>query len=457
MAATGGSGGGGGGGGGGSGAAPVIEDWGKPAYRVLAHPALGHGLTASVHLAGRGGAPFALKRYATGKLGIDAAALASLKAAAAAEVGIWGALDHPHVAKCFGAVDVGDDICVALEFMAGASADARMRPPEPGLPKARLPVDVIAWVARDVARALAYLHGDPLGGGGAVLHRDIKPGNICFAADGAAKLTDFGSAALAREVKQRSKASGVGTAAFMAPEMHLGEKASAESDVWMFGATLLCLLTGEELAENERVKQSFNNVGKPWALGDHVRCELEGVNSEFERVPLEGVGLTGSERGFWEAAPEELRDLIGLCLRRKKAERLSAEALLAHPFVANVEANYLERRPAPPLGGLPRWPFDKPPPPPDAGMHIFVAPLGCEPTKLAVSSSDTIASVKAKVHEKLGFPVTTQRLVYQGTELANERTLAVYSVTDGSKIIVVTTLMGMVHITSGFQVRKFGK
>ena len=364
----------------------------------------GGGLTAQVFLAERGGAPFALKCFGLSKVGLGGEDLAMLRSSAAAEVGLLQHLAHPCVVRMHDQVDVGEDICLALDFAPGASAKARMRTPQGSA--ALLSIDQIAWVARDIAEALAYLHGDPLGGG-PVLHRDIKPGNIVFTAEGQARLTDFGSAALLQEVKQRSKISKTGTVGFMAPEMHTGEPASKESDVWMYGATLLCLLTGEEVADDLRVVQSFNNMAKPWTLEDHVHCRLQGLNSDEDLVPLQGLGLSEGERSVWEAAPAELKDLIQGCLRKRKKDRLGAAALLAHPFVATVEARFSPRRPTPPLEGLPRWPFP--------------APAAAEPHEAAPSPGGSASPLRALTHGMQDLRVAPSAPSPESEELQRQR------------------------------------
>ncbi|MEX2486770.1 MAG: PASTA domain-containing protein [Nitriliruptoraceae bacterium] len=93
-------------------------------------------------------------------------------------------------------------------------------------------------IVADVCSALAYAHDRGL------IHRDIKPGNILLADDGAVKVTDFGIARAVDNETVTRTAAVLGTAAYLSPEQAQGRDVDPRSDLYSLGVVLYEALTG---------------------------------------------------------------------------------------------------------------------------------------------------------------------------------------------------------------------
>jgi class 3 adenylate cyclase/pimeloyl-ACP methyl ester carboxylesterase len=101
-----------------------------------------------------------------------------------------------------------------------------------------LPIERALAIGQDLCRglALAHAHG--------ILHRDVKPENVWFAADGSAKLGDFGVAVAFGQSRMTAPGTVLGTAAYMAPERARGSDVDARADLYSLGCVLYELVTG---------------------------------------------------------------------------------------------------------------------------------------------------------------------------------------------------------------------
>ncbi len=144
-----------------------------------------------------------------------------------------GRLAHPNIVGVYDYGENAEAAWIVMELVEGGSLKDRLDRKE------RFPVAEIVRIMEQVLAALAYSHAR------GVVHRDIKPGNIMLAGDGAVKMADFGIARLENSSLTQI-GTVMGTPSYMAPEQLRGETVDARADIWAAGVMLYQLLTGEK-------------------------------------------------------------------------------------------------------------------------------------------------------------------------------------------------------------------
>lgn len=127
---------------------------------------------------------------------------------------------------------MGGRLAIVMEWVPGGSLAERVR-------EGPLPIPQAVEVARQALEVLAHVPARQ------VVHRDVKPSNLLWGADGQVKLADLG---LARSLAEgcgvtRTHVS-VGTPAYTSPEQLLGLELRPAWNLYGLGATLYELLTG---------------------------------------------------------------------------------------------------------------------------------------------------------------------------------------------------------------------
>ena len=141
-------------------------------------------------------------------------------------------LQHPHAVPVFDVVEQDGQLWLVMQFIPSMTLAAVLEQGGPLLP------NEAARMGAEVASALAAAHAV------GIIHRDVKPGNILIADDGAALISDFGIARALGDATLTSSGMIHGTPAYLAPEVARGGEANFASDVFSLGATLYSALEG---------------------------------------------------------------------------------------------------------------------------------------------------------------------------------------------------------------------
>ncbi len=169
-------------------------------------------------------------------------------------------------------------------------------------PDGIVPLDLVLEVARQLASALDYAHGER------IVHRDIKPGNIMIEMLGDAsrsgesprvrvRILDFGLAAEIHSSMSRistEEGDTSGTWPYMAPEQWLGKKQDGRTDQYALACVLYELLSGAPPFAG--VFETGNPVVMMATVKSETPDEIEDVPEAVNAALLRALAKNPKER-----------------------------------------------------------------------------------------------------------------------------------------------------------------
>ncbi|KAJ2824841.1 Protein kinase of the Mitotic Exit Network, partial [Coemansia furcata] len=206
--------------------------------------------------------------------------------AARKEIDVLRDLHHRNIVKYIGYEQTEQELDIILEYCEGGSLQNILRK------FSKFPENLVGVYVAQILDGLSYLHSN------AILHRDIKPGNILLVKEGVVKLADFGVARI-----QNGLDTVVGSPYWIAPEVLQLKGATSASDIWSLGCTIVQLVDGKAPYQDLPPMAAMFRIGQD------------------ERPP------------FPSNISPQLRDFLSKCLVHVPSARASADELRQHEWI----------------------------------------------------------------------------------------------------------------------------
>ena len=199
-------------------------------------------------------------------------------------------LQHPNIVRCYGLEREGHTAFMLMDYIDGWTLRSEIFDAHGPLPMNR-----ILEIMRPICSALNYAH--QMG----MVHCDVKSANIMISKKGMVYLTDFG---IARGMDATTSTMvGIGTPAYMAPELIKGQDPTPQTDIYALGIVLYEMLTGGE---------------RPFT-GE--RATITGTTADkvrWEHLQLEPYPIAKKNKGVRTG----IQNLINRCLEKKAKIRV---------------------------------------------------------------------------------------------------------------------------------------
>jgi eukaryotic-like serine/threonine-protein kinase len=198
-------------------------------------------------------------------------------------------LDHPNIGVIYGIEETPDGRpFIAMAFYEGETLARKIL-------RGPLALSEATDIAVQMARGLTEAHVR------AVVHRDIKPGNVLLTQNRVAKIVDFGLARMSLASGSTQTMGTAGTLGYMSPEQTMGKLVDQRTDIWALGIVIAEMVTG---------RNPFRRDSPPatiFAILNEAPEVPEDVPLELRRIIYRALSKDAATR--YPACGEMLADL----------------------------------------------------------------------------------------------------------------------------------------------------
>ncbi|MDZ4832392.1 MAG: PQQ-binding-like beta-propeller repeat protein [Candidatus Melainabacteria bacterium] len=257
-------------------------------------------------------------------------------------------MEHPNIVTVY---DIGvesrggyEHHFVAMEYLPGGNLAVRTQ-------GAALNVEhALNWM-KQLANGLYFAHRK------GVVHQDVKADNIFITVEGDLKIGDFGLARLmANKVYINPSTKGMGTPAYMSPELCRGEQQDQRSDIYSLGVLFFEMVTGQlPYRANGMIEMAMKHTTAPIPSVRRLNPEVPDVLDRLIRRMME---KTPGER--YQSLNEVLKILDDLIFDLRVArmglttKRTSQKVETGHAFSEElIKQSLLKDKQKPGLDGKP--------------------------------------------------------------------------------------------------------
>lgn len=226
------------------------------------------------------------------------------------EAVILANLRHPNLPRVTDHFVIGDQgQYLVMDYIEGE--DLRQRMERMG----NITEDDAILLGAAICDALAYLHTRKP----AILHRDIKPGNVKITPDGHIFLVDFGLAKVMHGSQATTTGARAMTPGYSPPEQYGTARTDPRTDIYSLGATLYAALTGI-IPEDGLARAMDNTQLTP------LRKRNNKVSRRLAAAIEKAMGIDPADR--FQNADEFKRSLLG---SKSKTQRLPGDYVIQPP------------------------------------------------------------------------------------------------------------------------------